>query len=255
MSSAGNTIVAPWEVRTDDSRQPDTLANFIICCEDLEIEPNYFKSFERTGKVKVNEVPNQRAGLRNVNNAITHLIAEGLMIFENGKYVRPEHVTENVWCVFDRDREHLDPGQIQPVNNVEFDNAIQIAQNMQIKVAWSNDVFELWFLLHFEDVEPGVQLHRTVIYERLANYIAAIANPSPELQRLLEGPNFRYDPLLKNKRNYLTITKPLLNGHTEAAIARAITLQAAFNPNIPYHLQNPCTMVYLLVKELIAAGN
>ena len=37
--------------------------------------------------------------------------------------------------------------------NIEFDESINLAENKGIKVAWSNDAFELWVLLHFEKAE------------------------------------------------------------------------------------------------------
>lgn len=44
-----------------------------------------------------------------------------------------------VWCVFDRD--NWDAG--------EFNGAIQRAVSQGIQVAYSNQAFELWYLLHF----------------------------------------------------------------------------------------------------------
>ncbi|MDZ7878813.1 MAG: RloB family protein [Saprospiraceae bacterium] len=54
-----------------------------------------------------------------------------------------------VWCVFDRDREPNDG------KDTAFNDSIRTANAKGIKTAWSNDDFELWILLHFEDVDPN----------------------------------------------------------------------------------------------------
>lgn len=42
-------------------------------------------------------------------------------------------------------------GKSIPEGNTEFDEAIRTAERKGIKIAWSNDAFELWILLHFEN--------------------------------------------------------------------------------------------------------
>lgn len=243
----------PWDFRPSDERLGDGMTNFIIFCEDGEIEPEYFKSFQKTGLVKVNDIQNQKHGLRNVNNAITRCVNDGLMVYENGTYRRADNVTENIWCVFDRDTENQDPLQVDPANNLDFDNAISFARQHGITVAWSNDVFELWFLLHFQDVDPGTLLHRNEVYNRLTNVLKEQDNKSAELAKLTANERFHYKPPMKTKKRFLTITQPLLKGKTAAAIARAQQLEIAFNDQVPPHLQNPCTKVHYLVEALLLA--
>jgi len=48
---------------------------------------------------------------------------------------------DQVWVVFDRDSFPPD----------DFDNAIAMAEADKIKCAWSNEAFELWYIIHFED--------------------------------------------------------------------------------------------------------
>jgi hypothetical protein len=48
----------------------------------------------------------------------------------------------NVWCVFDRDPSRDKTAQ-------RFNNALQLAAKENIKVAYSNECFEIWYLLHF----------------------------------------------------------------------------------------------------------
>ncbi len=52
---------------------------------------------------------------------------------------------DEVWCVFDMDYKPDANGQWQ-----DFDNAIKMAQSQGYKCAYSNDSFELWFVLHYQ---------------------------------------------------------------------------------------------------------
>jgi hypothetical protein len=57
-----------------------------------------------------------------------------------------------VWCVFDRDKEGANVGENS--GNIKFDESIALAVSKGINVAWSNDAFELWVLLHFVTIDP-----------------------------------------------------------------------------------------------------
>ncbi len=67
---------------------------------------------------------------------------------------------DEVWCVFDMDVNH---GEVE---FAQFDNAIEKCLANNLKPAYSNDCFELWFFLHFEFTEQ--QHHRTFYYEFLS---------------------------------------------------------------------------------------
>ncbi len=50
-----------------------------------------------------------------------------------------ERTFDFVWCVFDRDNH----------NTQHFNNAIKLAKEKKIGLAYSNEAFEIWYLLHF----------------------------------------------------------------------------------------------------------
>ena len=63
---------------------------------------------------------------------------------------------DQVWCVFDVDDYWKD-------NQKEFEDAIEKARENDIKLAWSNECFELWLLLHFQVVSgeiPRIDYHK-----------------------------------------------------------------------------------------------
>lgn len=70
---------------------------------------------------------------------------------------------DQVWCVFDKD--DTEPGP--------FHAAIQKAQANGLEVAYSNQVFEYWFLLHF-DPHPGGHMNRKACGKRVEELIQAI---------------------------------------------------------------------------------
>jgi hypothetical protein len=56
-----------------------------------------------------------------------------------------QYAYDQVWCVFDKDQ--------FPAN--DFNNAITIAAANNFGVAYSNQAFEYWLILHFEDHQGG----------------------------------------------------------------------------------------------------
>ena len=63
---------------------------------------------------------------------------------------------DEIWIVFDIDDEIKD-------NRIIFESGIKLAQSKKLNLAWSNECFELWFLLHFQDLNseiPRVDYHK-----------------------------------------------------------------------------------------------
>lgn len=101
----------------------------LIVCEGKKTEPSYFKKFRlKTAKVEV--VGKGR------NPSL--LIKQAKKMSENQKY-------DQVWCVFDKDS--------FPDN--DFNGAIGKAKSYKFGVAYSNQAFEYWLLLHFIDHQGG----------------------------------------------------------------------------------------------------
>ncbi len=104
--------------------------SFLIVCEGVNTEPGYFNSFRLTSAT-VKAVGKGRSTVRLVQEAISiagHELAKGR------KYGQQ-------WVVFDKD----------DFSNNDFDCAIRMAESNGFSVAYSNQAFEFWFLLHFND--------------------------------------------------------------------------------------------------------
>jgi hypothetical protein len=150
--------------------------------------------------------------------------------------------------VFDRDKEHNNG------KDTSFTDSINTAESKGIKTAWSNDNFELWILLHFEEVDPadGTYNNREKYYERLTEVLRTIAPINTEEEQVTRNPHFSYRETMKRKKRFLRITFQHMKGKTKIAIDRARILELFHsNPPKPHHLKSPCTMVHHLVEELI----
>lgn len=100
----------------------------MIVCEGAETERRYFKAFPVTSMKVVVE------GL----GANTLTVVERAMELRNAAK-RGREPFKEVWCVFDRDS----------FPKAKVNDAVALCGREKIGVAWSNESFELWFLLHF----------------------------------------------------------------------------------------------------------
>lgn len=239
----------PWEIKQEDARTEDSLLNFIIFCEDKVSEPTYLRYFH-TPKIKVNYILNQKSMMTNVLQAINHCQESGLIHFKDGEYCLLDGT--QVWCVFDRDKE--DTEEKINLGNVSFNESIETAQRRGIKLAWSNDSFELWILLHFEDVNLEDK-EREKYYSRLSEIFRNLENPNSDLEKVLKHGTYSYKKDLKSENNFRSIVRDTIVGNTKKAIERAKNLESKFKSNeLQSHEKAPCTLVHHLVEELIKCG-
>ena len=189
------------KVRTRPFRQ-----RFLIVCEGERTEPNYFSSI-RQKLLPHTAVVIEGSGM----NTIT-LVREAIRLREKEK--DRDHPYDQTWVVFDRDSFPPD----------HFDNAITMCPPNDIKAAYSNEAFELWYILHFEDRRTGMS--RDEYKHCLSEYL---------------GETYV-------KRDVKMYDKVNKTGNECEAIRRAKNLLA--NAQTPPHNANPCTTVFQLVEEL-----
>jgi hypothetical protein len=242
----------PWDIKIDDIRELDNLYTFIIFCEDEVSEYIYFKWFE-TSLIKINIINKQKSMMSNVVKAINYCQNNQFLTQDEGRYFIDTEGIE-IWCVYDRDLE-IDGNLIQE-KNIEFNLSISIANDTGINVAWSNDAFELWVLLHFEEINPNdpETTERKYYYNKLTEIFKGLPNPNIDLQKALIHDSFNYKKDLKQKNNFKEIVRPLILPKTNIAIQRAKLL-------IEYHIdkqnnfeKKPCTLVYKLIESIIEKG-
>lgn len=177
---------------------------FLIVCEGSKTEPFYFRAFKAPRSVVDLDV-------RGVAFDPLKLVKETISIQE--QEIRAGTLYEQVWCVFDRDSWPLD----------NFKDALALAKRRKFHVAYSNEAFELWYLLHFDYHDTAIS--RDSYKNRLT------ANLGFEYQK--NSPHI-YEHLLKRQ---------------STAVTYATNLLATCYPVDPAN-DNPSTTVHLLVQEL-----
>ena len=170
---------------------------FLIVCEGKKTERYYFRRF-RTPTVVV---------------AVQGLGCDPIQLVRQTLELREKDDYDQVWCVFDRDT--------WPTDN--FNEAISLANQRKVRVAYSNEAFELWYLLHFHYFDTALSRH---------DY--------PQRLSVLLGHPY--------KKNSTSTFDELLDRQPEA-IRNAERLLAQYQPSNPAN-DNPSTTVHLLVQEL-----
>lgn len=209
--------------RTEKKRKQNTKevrVYFLIVCEGEKTEPNYFKSFKSNVKSFVYTIDTLGEGSNTLD-----LVKRTIKARKNSsqKYDR-------VWAVFDRD-------SFSPDN---FNGAIHLANSQDIKVGWSNEAFELWYLLHFQ--YRNTSMSRTEYKKAIEDEInAKIAKES----KSKKPKKFEYK---KNSTEMYSILEKY--GNQAQAIKWAEQLIDTHTCE-NYAIHNPCTLIHLLVKELI----
>lgn len=195
--------------------------HFLIVCEGEVTEPAYFEELRNRLPPEMVE----RIVLQGVGRGTTQLLKETEALVERRKYDnKPPYYY--VWLVFDKDDF---PDFDKTIHAIEDKNAAAKASKTPPYwfAAWSNEAFELWYLLHFQDASGGA-LRRSQYCERLSQWLNR--------------------PYKKNDHALFQ----LLEGHMVGAIQRADPLLAKYDhTTIPYSQRNPATNVVTLVKELL----
>jgi hypothetical protein len=185
---------SPRKVDTKEVRQ-----RFLIVCEGEKTEPNYFRSFRVPKDVAEIDV-------KGVGENPSKLV-------NSAKDLKGQEDYDQVWCIFDRDSWTPE----------DFNNAIRNAENQDFKVAYSNEAFELWYVLHFEFLNTGIPRN---------DYLQKLS--------LLLNQNYQ--------KNSEKIYDELFDKQP-TAIRNAINLLNQYDPHTPAR-DNPSTTVHLLVQEL-----
>jgi hypothetical protein len=184
-----------YSVRRVGIREP--IERFLIVCEGEKTEPSYFRSFR---------VPKDIITVIGLGANTVSLVKQGIERAQEDEY-------DQVWCVFDRDSF---PAEM-------FNEALALAERHGIRVAYSNEAFELWYLLHFSYHDAAIS--RLEYRRKLTLFLGR--------------------PYAKNCENMYEE----LEEKQESAIRNAARLYSQYSPCRP-ECDNPSTTVHLLVQEL-----
>lgn len=194
---------------------------FLIVCEDEKTEPYYFENF-------IKHFPDETVFLRAIGTGRSSLgVVEQSHIEKEKLATESRKNVDEVWVVFDKD-----DAEKSQANADRFKKAFKKAQELNHRVAYSNEVFELWLLLHFSAVDAAKSIPRNEIYDLLNHGAKKFSK------------NFEYQ-----HGNTEIVDLVLQHGNENKAIERAEAIldkQFGIQPIDA----NPSTTVHILVKRL-----
>lgn len=212
----------PWAIKkmTDKRVLKDfNIRNlFRIYCEGENTEPEYFKSFPVNTETKIEAI--------GLGRSKTALVEKAIELFTQDKLLPGQDNFDEdrqLWVVFDYDVRGIDR------EAQDYNRAIKLAGQHRIRVAYSNDSFELWFVLHYQYHEAAVT--RNEYYQILSEKL-----------------NCNYQEDGKTREFTQSLYHILFSGQA-AAIQNATRLFEQ-KVELMYSDQNPCTTVFKLVQEL-----
>lgn len=176
----------------------------LIVCEGEKTEPHYFQSFPVDKEVV-------EVDIRGEGKNTDSLVQEAIRLQSQAE--KQGEPYNQSWCVFDRDS--------FPKHN--FNRALRLAIDNKIQVAYSNQAFELWYLLHF-----CFWVHAADRRQYNARLSTFLKHPYAKNSKTI------YDELLDKQPTALKNARKLLN---------------EYHPRNP-ESNNPSTTVHLLVEEL-----
>ncbi len=195
---------------------------YLIVCEGEATEPNYFEGLKQdlpTGVLTAYQIDIEGTG-RNTESLLDEALC--LKVVHEKNSTRP---VDRLLVVFDRNSFAAN----------DFNNAIVrcAKSNPVIGCAWSNEAFELWYLLHFHYYQNAMnrQQYQGLIEDNLRPYV---------------GDDYNYE---KNSKEMYALLKE--HGSIEDGIRNAKRLTETYGERQNYANHNPCTMVDKLVEELM----
>lgn len=194
-----------------------------IFTEGKKTEPIYFNfkksEIEKEIRRKRIRIKINRGGYKGGYNTLSLVRLAINFIENNGNF---DSKIDECWVVFDKDD-----------YNGNFNNAINKALTNNLKVAYSNEAFELWFLLHFNFM--GSAINRKDYNKKITeNYKKETGNKK-----------YKY-----NKSTGILPLIRLIKDKESDAIKNAKKLLKQFKNEKSFFKKNPSTTIHLLVEKL-----
>ena len=193
---------------------------YLIVCEGKKTEPDYFKALIKQlpqGVLQVCEFQVEGLGTNT-----TDLVEKARKMALEITAITGRPV-DKIWCVFDKDS----------FSDQNFNAAIATCnQANDMEAAFSNEAFELWYLLHFNYLNTGMGREQYGV--KLSECMTKAAG-----QRLKYAKN--------NPDNYLLMTTL---GRQATAIENAKKLEQLYAGDTNYAKQNPRTSVHRLIEDI-----
>ncbi len=190
----------------------ETRKKFLIVCEGEKTEVNYFKAFTVPKKIEVRVKGEGKNSLS--------LVEKAIKIIDN---LKQDDSFDQIWCVFDKDN----------CSKEQFNQAERLAKENNIKIAYSNEAFEIWFILHFQylDIATSRSKYPKILTTQMKKY--GLLNKKEKYEKNRED---MYEKLKPYQTTAITNAAKLIQDRDEAK-------------KHPFDA-NPSTIVQELVQEL-----
>jgi hypothetical protein len=190
----------------------ETRKIFLIVCEGEKTEVNYFKAFTVPKKIEVRVKGEGKNSLS--------LVEKAIQIIDN---LKKDDSFDQIWCVFDKDN----------CSKEQFNQAERLAKQKNIKIAYSNEAFEIWFILHFQylDIATSRSEYLKILTTQMKKY--GLLN---EKEKYAKNREDMYEKLKPYQTTAITNAAKLIHDRDEAK-------------KHPFDA-NPSTTVQELVQEL-----
>jgi len=190
----------------------ETRKRFLIICEGEKTEVNYFKAFDVPKKIEVRVKGEGKNSLS--------LVEKAIKMIDN---LKKDDSFDQIWCVFDKDN----------CSKEQFNQAERLAKQKNIKIAYSNEAFEIWFILHFQylDIATSRSKYPKILTTQMKKY--GLLNEQEKYEKNRED---MYEKLKPYQTTAITNAAKLIQDRDEAK-------------KHPFDA-NPSTTVHELVQEL-----
>jgi len=211
----------------------ELVKSIIIACEDSVSSPTYFQMI-------INKLIDEKK-----------ITPNSVVIVPHDGYTNPTGVLKNLkkynengisykdyeykWIVIDRDNEYKGGGHTKENFNEALLNAKNRRKDLHVNVAYSNDSFELWYLLHFDYRDTPMM--RDEIIEKVVEKLKEL---KPHIFSRLTQDNIK-------EANYTKHIFQALLSLQDTAIRNAKRLLDSYGTSHNPESDNPSTTVHNLV--------
>ncbi|MDD5091790.1 MAG: RloB family protein [Candidatus Wallbacteria bacterium] len=200
------------EYSRNENRRGKPRGYILIVCEGEKTEPNYFNAFQSHEEKRSAKWILEVEGPGYNSDS---LVREAKRLFKDKGLDKKSDVC---WVVFDRDN----------VPKENFNRAFALAARSDIRTAFSNEAFELWYLLHFNYYDTGMS--RSQYSDKLCELLE---------EKYFKNSDKMYEKLLPRQGAAIKNAKKLMASRWEKD-GRKSNAES----------DNPSTSVHLLVEEL-----
>jgi hypothetical protein len=216
----------------------DMVNDVLIACEDSVSSPAYFQMIIDQ-LIKAKKITQDSIVIVSHDGATHPMgVLKNLKNYKN-QYGKTYKEFDHKWIVIDRDNERVNGGGHTAQ---DFNNAIANAKNrikaLHVDVAYANDSFELWYLLHFE--------YRTtaIIRDKIVQQVVKkLKELEPHKFASLDKDNIK-------QVNYAKLIFETLHNRQSIAIDNANRLLESYGEDHNPENDNPSTSIHQLVTLL-----